>query len=141
MIVVTRSAEESFALGEKFGQTLIESNVVCFFGDLGAGKTTFIKGLVKGAIQYPPSQVNSPTFVLLNIYEGTFPLYHFDLYRLKEAEEFILMGFDEYLGKKGIVCIEWAERIVDLLPTDSYQIHISTLSPTERQIQIIKQVH
>lgn len=96
----THSPEETQELGDRFGQTLKDGEVVCFLGDLAAGKTTFIKGLAKGAAGYPASHVNSPTFVYLNIYVGIKTIYHFDLYRLSGLEEFIEMGFDEPLLEK-----------------------------------------
>lgn len=85
--------------------------MICFFGELAAGKTTLIKGLVHGAADYDPSLVQSPTFNYLNIYEGSKRICHFDLYRLEGPEDFFTMGFEEYLEQETICCIEWAERI------------------------------
>lgn len=141
-MIISSSAEESFSLGKNFGQTLKESDIICFSGDLGAGKTTFIKGLVEGAIGYAAEQVSSPTFVLLNIYtQNTIKektVYHFDLYRLKQADDFFEMGFEEFLTKKAIVCIEWSEKITKFLKSSYYQITIKPLENSQREIQIIK---
>src|SRR5690349_9698068 len=123
-------------LGYRLGEWAKSPAVFCFFGDLAAGKTTLIKGIVAGATGISQEQVNSPTYVLLNIYEGRRPLYHFDLYRLKSSEEFIGMGFDEYWCKDGICCIEWSERIADLIPPEAIQVQMKQVSPTEREIQI-----
>jgi tRNA threonylcarbamoyladenosine biosynthesis protein TsaE len=115
-VYVSHSINETILLGQQLGSQLKENSIVCLCGDLGAGKTTFIKGLVSGACQYPEEEVNSPTFVYLNVYKGKKTLYHFDLYRLHNAEEFLNMGFDEFFYAGGICCIEWSEKILSLLP-------------------------
>ncbi|MFN4174861.1 MAG: tRNA (adenosine(37)-N6)-threonylcarbamoyltransferase complex ATPase subunit type 1 TsaE, partial [Parachlamydiaceae bacterium] len=107
-----------------FGATLNSDSIVCLFGELGAGKTTFIRGLAEG-LGIDPGQVSSPTFVYLNIYEGQTPLYHFDLYRLNGVEAFLSMGFDEILFSPGIKCIEWSERISEILPKEAIKITLS----------------
>jgi tRNA threonylcarbamoyladenosine biosynthesis protein TsaE len=136
MIFESHSIEETIALGKKIGEILPPNSVLCFFGDLGAGKTTFIKGLVEGGAEIPKAQVNSPTFVYLNIYEGKKIIYHFDLYRLKDSEEFLSMGFDEMLFAGGICCIEWAEKITSFLPANCITIEMSHIGPQHRQISI-----
>jgi tRNA threonylcarbamoyladenosine biosynthesis protein TsaE len=139
----TCSPEETFELGYRLGRRVQAPSVFCFFGDLAAGKTTLIKGLAAGVTGISQNealeQVNSPTYILLNIYEGLRPLYHFDLYRLKSSEEFIGMGFDEYLQKEGVCCIEWSERIADLMPhvpQGVIQIRMKQISREEREIDI-----
>lgn len=136
MIVSSSSAEETFAIGSEWGRSLPLGSVVAFFGDLGAGKTTFIKGLVAGATEDPSLIVTSPTFVLLNIYEGVKRVYHFDLYRLQGSEEFLSLGFEEYWNCPGITCIEWAERIAPLLPPGSIQVRLTSLNDSIRTIEI-----
>lgn len=131
---ITHSSEETQELGDRFGQTLKDGAIVCFLGDLAAGKTTFIKGLAKGAAGYPPSHVSSPTFVYLNIYVGVRTVYHFDLYRLSDLEEFIEMGFDEHLFGKGICCIEWSERISSLIPESALFVKMEHSAEGERKI-------
>jgi len=122
--VVTSSAEETFECAQAFAKTLKVPAVICLFGDLGAGKTTFVKGLAAGIGAASHSTVNSPTFQYLNIYSGTVPLYHFDLYRLKSTDDFVLLGFDEFFGQ-GIVCIEWAEKIKAIIPKNAIKITLS----------------
>lgn len=136
MIIETHSADETIAFGSSFGASLKPGSVVCFFGDLAAGKTTLIKGIVSAVTGVTPDEVISPTFVLLNIYEGLCPVYHFDLYRLKGADEFLSMGFDEYFQGPGIACIEWSERIQDILPKSALQIILTTLGNDNRRIEI-----
>ena len=135
-LTITNSEAETFALGEAFGKELKPNSVVCFFGDLGAGKTTFIKGVVAGAADYPPALVSSPTFVYLNIYKGSKTIYHFDLYRLHDAEEFLSMGFDEVFFAEGICCIEWSERIMGLLPQDCIRVELAHEKEMSRRIVI-----
>jgi len=136
VIVVTHSAEETIALGEKIGQSLPTNTVVCFFGDLAAGKTTFIKGLVLGATRASEDLVSSPTFVYLNIYEGVKTVYHFDLYRLQDPDEFFAMGFQEFFTANGICCIEWAERIELALPSQILRIDLEHDGVDCRKISI-----
>lgn len=120
-----KSAQETLDFGEELGSVLEKDSVLCFFGDLGAGKTTLIKGIAKG-LGIKPEHVSSPTFQILHIYEGEkIPLFHFDLYRLRTEIEFLSMGFDEHFYKGGISCIEWAERIEGIIPQNAYKIRIT----------------
>ena len=135
-IIISHSEEETIALGEDLGKRLPKGSIVCFRGDLGTGKTTFIKGLVKGAADCHPDEVNSPTFVYLNIYEGKKTIYHFDLYRIQGTKDFIQMGFDEMLVADGISCIEWSERIASLLPANCIQVKMNHDGNTKRHISI-----
>lgn len=133
---VSYSPAETQALGVEFGRRLLPNSIVCFFGDLGAGKTTFIKGVVSGALALPEGDVNSPTFTYLNIYRGLTTLYHFDLYRLRDADAFLSMGFDEMFYAGGICCIEWSEKIEELLPVEAISVRMIHLSEGMRQIDI-----
>jgi len=137
-IYQTSSAEETIELGQAIGAELSFAATICFFGPLAAGKTTFIRGLVEGATQSTATLVHSPTYTYLNIYPGRLPVYHFDLYRLKNEEDFIALGFDEFLQSEGICCVEWAERIPLLLPQGAIQITIDlhTSAVDNRRIAI-----
>lgn len=136
---LSHSAVETFELGRKLGQKLPVPTVVCLFGELAAGKTTFIKGLVHGAAQIDPSTVQSPTFTYLHIYEGQKTVYHFDLYRLRDIDEFLSMGFDEYFEAEGICCIEWSERIASYLPSSSLYVILEHVQDDQRLITITYQ--
>lgn len=136
----TDSLEETIEIAARFGKKLPFGAVVLFSGDLGAGKTTFIKGLAIGACDIPAADVISPTFSILNIYKGKKCLFHFDLYRMHNAEDFIAMGFEEYLYPDGITCIEWSERIEQILPCGHYRVHIEHFSEKERLISISEEV-
>ncbi len=108
------SLESMLDFGKEIAGRLKEGDVLALSGDLGAGKTTFVQGLGLGLGINEP--ISSPTFVTLNIYEGARSLYHFDLYRLKDAADFQRQGFDEYFEAGGVCAIEWPERISGLLP-------------------------
>lgn len=130
---LSASAEETFTFAYELGRSLAPVSVLCFFGELGAGKTTFIKGLLQGAIGLDPQEVQSPTFAYLNVYEADGLAFHFDLYRLKSAEEFLSMGFDDYF-EAGICCIEWSERIASILPAEVIKV---TLEHQEKGCRLI----
>ena len=133
---ISHSAEETMELGRLFGSSLPEGAIVCFEGDLAAGKTTFIKGLAAGVSNCSPEEVSSPTFVYLNIYQGDRTLYHFDLYRIEDPQEFFKMGFDEHVGADGVCCIEWSERVEGLLPVVHYRVQMKHLGDDTREITI-----
>lgn len=135
-IISTKSAEETLAFAKELGSSLAQKTTIAFSGDLGAGKTTFIRGLVEGVAHIDPRQISSPTFTFLHIYEGSKTIYHFDLYRLPNEGEFISSGFDEYLHADGICCIEWSEKIPLLLPKNCLRIHIAHAGEGSRTIEI-----
>ena len=137
---VSHSAEETMEWGRELGSSLQGKVVICFFGDLASGKTTFIKGLVEGAAQVDSSLVQSPTFVYLHIYKGEKTVYHFDLYRLRDSDAFLSMGFEEYLESDGICCIEWSERIKSLLPDNFISVTLTHEGENKRRISIETQV-
>ena len=117
------SPEETVAIAQEISRTLKGNEIICLHGDLGAGKTTFCKGLVSEFAAIPHHQVNSPTFTYLNIYDGEKTIYHFDCYRLNGAEDFLERGFDEYFG--ALCLIEWPEKIEGALPTKLIDITIT----------------
>lgn len=120
--IETHSRDETEAAGAQFAASLQGHENLAFFGDLGAGKTTFLKGLISHLTGCSPDEITSPTFNYLNIYEGKFPVYHFDLYRLTAAEQFEGAGFSEYLKADGVCCLEWAEKIENKLPPGTIRI-------------------
>lgn len=118
MIFESYSADETFEIARKMGETIKPGTVITMDGDLGAGKTLFTQGLAEGMGITEP--VNSPTFTILQIYDtGRMPLYHFDVYRIEDPMEMDEIGFDDFLYGEGVCVIEWAEQIEELLP-DSY---------------------
>lgn len=131
--ITTQSAEETEHQGFLLGQQVGMGSVVALFGDLGAGKTTFVKGFVQGASSHKPTDVTSPTFTYLHIYP---PVYHFDLYRLRSENDFLAMGFDEHLSSDHICCIEWSEKIASLLPSRTIRVHLTHAGDDKRHIHI-----
>lgn len=116
------SAEETFAIGQKMGEEAKPGEVICLSGDLGVGKTVFTKGVAKGLGIGEP--VCSPTFTILQEYEGRLPLYHFDVYRIEEPEEMEEIGYEDYFYGNGVCMIEWAELIKELLPEHAITVKI-----------------
>ncbi|NGX56695.1 MAG: tRNA threonylcarbamoyladenosine biosynthesis protein TsaE [Candidatus Anoxychlamydiales bacterium] len=136
---ISSSVEDTYNIAKDFAKNLKINDVVSFFGNLGAGKTTFIKGLLEG-LNYTSSEVNSPTFTYLNIYDTKINIFHFDVYRLKNSNNFLDMGFDEYFSMDGICLIEWADIIEDILPKKRYNITINHISDKKREISIEKNI-
>lgn len=132
----TNSEEETIAFAKQFGKTLKPGTVIALHGNLGAGKTTFIKGLAMGLGLKDQDDVKSPTFALMHTYETKIPLYHFDLYRLETSGEIANIGFEEFVNDAGaITCVEWGERAKELLPRH-IAVHLEAKSPTGRHIRI-----
>jgi tRNA threonylcarbamoyladenosine biosynthesis protein TsaE len=111
MEYVTRSGPETRRLGEALGRKLQPGDIVLLFGELGAGKTTFAQGIAEGLDLDPKHYVRSPTFTLVNEYQGRLPIFHIDLYRLNSAEEIRDLGLEEYLFGPGVTVVEWAEKL------------------------------
>ncbi|HLK59964.1 MAG TPA: tRNA (adenosine(37)-N6)-threonylcarbamoyltransferase complex ATPase subunit type 1 TsaE [Chthonomonadaceae bacterium] len=107
---------ETAAWGEALGARLRAGDVVALLGDLGTGKTTLTQAVARGLGVTEP--VSSPTFTLVQEYRGRVPLFHFDPYRLERSEDMVDLGFEEYLERGGVVVVEWADKLGDLLPTD-----------------------
>lgn len=119
---ITESAEETSRIGEKLGRLVNEGNIICLSGDLGAGKTAFTKGIAKG--MGVEDYVTSPTYTIINEYEGRLPLYHFDVYRLNDVEEMYELGYEEYFFGDGVVVVEWADIVRDIIPGERLWITI-----------------
>jgi len=135
--MISLSDDQTEIFGNTFAQTLKKGAVIALYGELGAGKTTFVKGVVEALTSFEKRQVQSPTYSYLNIYEASMPIFHFDLYRLKKADGFIQMGFLDYFEEKeGICLIEWPQRIEPLLPKDTLQVHFSHLEKGKRKIDV-----
>ncbi len=134
----THSTEETLALGKTFSSELAPGSIVCLFGKLGSGKTTFIRGVCEGL--GAKDLVTSPTFTLINEYKNSPPIYHFDFYRIQSESELYELGLDEYLYGNGISLIEWPELILKEIIGQRFEIHmnwdIESDWETERNILI-----
>lgn len=133
----TASEEETIALGESLARQLPRRAVVLLTGNLGAGKTTLAKGMVKGLSAAPPDEVSSPTFTLIHEYGEPPRVYHIDLYRLETAAEAATLGLDEIFERDALVLIEWGERFPELMPPDRFEIRIQDAGGDARRIELI----
>lgn len=120
MIYHSYSPDETAKIAGDFAKTLKKGDCICMFGNLGVGKTAFVKGLAKGI--GVTDILSSPTFTIVNCYEGALPLYHFDVYRIQDEEEMYEIGYEEYVYGDGISVIEWSENIKEILPKNRYEI-------------------
>jgi tRNA threonylcarbamoyladenosine biosynthesis protein TsaE len=122
-MIETSSPEETGILGEKLGSILRAGDMICLYGGLGAGKTCFAQGIARGlGIE---GTVTSPTFTLINEYYGRLPFYHMDVYRLDSVMEMDDLGYEEYFYSGGVILIEWADKINELLPEERLDITIN----------------
>src|SRR5229473_8298276 len=134
-IHLTRSEEETIALGEKLARQLPSRAVVLLIGNLGAGKTTLAKGIVKGLGPAQPEEFSSPTFTLVHEYSPS--VYHIDLYRLDHPAQVATLGLDEIFDRKAVVLIEWGERFPQLMPENRIEIQLRTTGEDTREIEIL----
>ena len=123
MEYISHSPEETEAIGQSLGERLKPGTVLAYLGDLGMGKTAFTRGLARGL--GCRGRVTSPTFTIVNEYEGKIPLFHFDMYRLTDSEDLFDIGWEDYLERGGVCAVEWSERISDALPEDTLYITIA----------------
>ena len=131
--VITSSPEQTWRIGEMLGALLGPGDIVCLYGDLGAGKTSLSYGIALG-LEVKEQYITSPTFTFVNEYEGRVPFYHIDLYRLKDPEELENIGFEEYLDSDGVTVIEWAERAEDELPEERLSVYLNYVNENSREI-------
>ena len=135
MTVITNSAEETERLGSTLASRVRPGTVLAFTGDLGAGKTTFTRGLARGlGITVP---VTSPTYTIVNEYRaGRVPLIHFDMYRLGSPEELFEIGWEDYLAEKVILAVEWSENVAAAFPPETVYITMEQVGAERRKITI-----
>ena len=134
MTIYSSSETATEDAGIKLAALLGRGSVVALSGDLGAGKTAFVRGLARGLKL--TDRVTSPTFTIVNEYLGPLPLFHFDMYRISDEDELFELGWDDYLERGGIIAVEWSERIPNFLPRDSVTVHIEKSGDSSRQIII-----
>ena len=122
MEYLSHSVEETEAIGEQLGRSLDRGSVVAYLGGLGMGKTAFTRGLARGL--GCRSRVTSPTFTIVNEYNGPTPLFHFDMYRLESEDALFDIGWEDYLDRGGVCAVEWSENVEDALPPDTVHVTI-----------------
>ncbi len=123
MVYKSNSPKETENIAKAFAKSLKPGDVVCLNGDLGVGKTAFVQGLAKALGVTEP--ISSPTFTIVNCYNASLPIYHFDVYRIDDCDEMYEIGYEEYVYGDGITIIEWPEKIEPILPEKRYDISIS----------------
>jgi len=131
--IITASTEQTEEVGRVLGAMLEPGDLICLFGDLGAGKTHLSFGIAQG-LQVLDEYITSPTFTFVNEYQGRIPFYHIDLYRLKDPSELEGIGFEEYIDSDGATVIEWAERAEGDLPEDKLNVYLSDVSENSREL-------
>ena len=123
MQFVSHNTQETEQFGEEVAKSLRGGDVLAFTGSLGMGKTAFTRGLARGL--GCRGRVTSPTFTIVNDYDGKTPLFHFDMYRLGSSDELFDIGWDDYLARGGVCAVEWSERVSDALPDDTIYVDIA----------------
>jgi tRNA threonylcarbamoyladenosine biosynthesis protein TsaE len=136
LTLISNDPEMTFLIGKILGETLLEGAVIALIGELGAGKTRLTQGIARGLTVPEGYQITSPTFTLINEYPGRIQLVHLDVYRLSGSPELTDLGYEEYFFGKGVVVIEWAEKIRDVLPEKTLFITLTYLDQTRRRIEI-----
>ncbi|MFP4085354.1 MAG: tRNA (adenosine(37)-N6)-threonylcarbamoyltransferase complex ATPase subunit type 1 TsaE [Desulfobacteraceae bacterium] len=136
LIVRTHSGEGTVDVGRKLGALLHGGDVIALSGELGSGKTWFTKGMALGLGVSPRMVVTSPSFALMNEYEGEIPLFHMDVYRLDKVSDFLDAGLEEYLYGEGVVAMEWSDRWPQILPDRCVRVHLTVLDETSREIAL-----
>ena len=129
------SLEQTQSLGRRLGESVQPGTVISLVGNLGAGKTQLATAIATG-LGINSDEVSSPTFMLIQEYQGRIPLYHFDTYRLKDIHEFEDLGVDEYFFGDGVCLVEWGDRFQELLPADLLRIEIQILGESQRQFDM-----
>lgn len=134
---ISRSPAVTSDLGEKTGKRLRKGSIIALTGELGCGKTLLTRGICAG-LGVPLRQVNSPTFILVNEYRGRLPVFHLDMYQLSNAPDAVELGMTDYLARAraGVMIIEWAERVVSLLPENILKVNFEIMSVRKRRITI-----
>ena len=138
MEFITHSVEETEALGARVAASLKGGDVIAYTGELGMGKTAFTRGLARGLSCR--GRVSSPTFTIVNEYEGTVPLFHFDMYRLSCADELFDIGWEDYLARGGVCAVEWSERVSEIFDPDTISVAFARHSENENCDGILRAV-
>ncbi len=134
---LSRSEDKTIELGEVVGSLLTKGDVVALIGELGSGKTYLTKGIAYGLGVSRDVIITSPTFILVNEYEGRYKFYHIDLYRIKGPEDARASGIEEYIdSREGVVVIEWADLCPDIIPDEHIEIRIEIVNHSFRRIRI-----
>ena len=133
-VYISESEKDTEEIGRSFAQNLRGGEVIAMYGDLGAGKTAFVRGLAKGL--GIDAKVSSPTFTIVNEYPGEIDLFHFDMYRLSSADELFDIGWEDYLARGAVCAVEWSENVTDAFFGDEIKVIIEKTGDNSRKIEI-----
>ena len=135
MEIISKSVKDTINIGKAIAKNLKLGDIICLFGELGSGKTVLTKGIALG-LGIERKRLISPSFVLIREHsQGKLPLYHLDLYRLKEARDILVLGYEEYLYGEGVTVIEWADRLKYLIPAEFLKIELFIKENSKRKIK------
>jgi tRNA threonylcarbamoyladenosine biosynthesis protein TsaE len=132
---ISKSPEITKHIAKEIGAKIDKGTVIALCGDLGAGKTAFVQGLAEGL--EIKAFVTSPTFIIINQYEGRLPLYHIDTYRLMSNDEMFELGYEEFFYGDGVTAVEWAQKIEELLPEEYLRVELEYVGESERKITLV----
>jgi tRNA threonylcarbamoyladenosine biosynthesis protein TsaE len=133
--IISRSVSDTLNIGKVIAKNLQKGDIICLFGELGSGKTVLAKGIAEG-LGIKKNRIVSPSFVLIREHsQGRLPLYHFDLYRLKNPKDIAAIGYEEYFYSEGVSVIEWADRLKSLLPREFLKIELFLRLDSKRQLK------
>jgi len=135
LTIITKSPEETKKIGKDISRLVKPGDLIAFYGELGTGKTCFIQGVSEGL--EVKDYVTSPSFTIINEYQGKISVYHFDLFRINNIEEILELGYEEYFYGDGLTVIEWANKIEKLLPKDHLKIDIKFKDCNKRKISFV----
>jgi len=135
--VRTKGADQTRCLGRVFGGMLSEGCMVALMGNLGSGKTVLAKGIARGLGVEDEREITSPSFVLVNEYQGRLPVHHVDLFRLQGPGQVEDLGWEEFISGPGVTLVEWAEKVPSLLPAERIEVHLHWLNPEERSLVFV----
>lgn len=134
--LVSKDPQETFYIGKVLGENLKTGDIVALVGELGTGKTCLTQGIARGLGVPEEYHITSPTFTLINEYQGRFVLYHLDMYRLSGVQDLEELGYEEYLAGNGVLVIEWAEKVREILPDETLFVFLTYLDENKREIDI-----
>lgn len=136
MQLVSDSPEQTRDIGEALGRLIENGAVVAMVGELGAGKTVLAQGVARGLDVGPEEYVSSPSFAVVNQYRGRCPIFHIDTYRLSDEAEMVSLGYEDYFDPNGVSVIEWADKVMELLPSKHVLVQIEITGPETRMIDV-----
>ncbi len=138
-VLISRSVDDTLKIGEQLAGYLGPGTVVALFGQLGSGKTVMVKGICRG-LGVEEDEVSSPSFTIMNVYEGKVPVFHFDFYRIPPETDWQELGIEEFFYDDGVVLIEWPDRLGDELPPDAVFVFIQRLLPFAKETENVRKI-